>query len=344
VTALYFTIDAFLKKYLLMYVFVTKTESGGKFWVTMFNRVVFATVLADVVIGVVVKARGNWTLVAAIAPLLIIMIAFKWYCRKTFDLDLAYYARGGMQDQERLAADGKPQRVEKIASKFGHPALYKPLMTPMVHAKAKHILAQIYRGRLNSEGGQSMAFSDIAMQPMSQSGKPDQDVPFEIVPESQQDFQFYRNRADFREEGGDIFSDSRSQTPVSHIGKEEFGSPSSSRQGSPAPRPGQQHSIPRRPFDQSHVPSQFRSTPLISSDGGDLGMRHGAYTDADDDRANLLGGVGDAKTPTGEFLSLDRWRASGGSRDGNESYHDTSTANTPAEELNSGYDYFRGRR
>jgi len=341
VTALYFSIDCFLKKYLLMYVFVTKTESGGQFWVTIFNRMVFAVMLSNVVIAVVVKARGTWALVAAIAPLLIIMIAFKWYCMKTFDLDLKYYARGGMQDQERLATDGKTHKAEKISSQFGHPALYKPLVTPMVHAKAKHLLGEIYRGRLDSEGGQSFAFSDIAMQPIAQN-KPPQDVPFEIVPEAQQDFQFYKNRADFREEAGDMVSE-RSQTPISFMGKENYESRPNSRGASPPapPHPPQEYrGVPhRKQFDQSHVPSQFRTEPRRkSTEEGDLGMRpHGPYTDPYDDRTNLLHGVGDVRTPTGEFMSLDRWRTPAASRN-------STGVNTPADELNSGYDYFRGMR
>ena len=31
-TAMYFCIDSYLKKYLILYRFVTKTESGGLFW------------------------------------------------------------------------------------------------------------------------------------------------------------------------------------------------------------------------------------------------------------------------------------------------------------------------
>jgi len=187
-----------------------------------------------------------------------------------------------------------------------------------------------------------VAFSDIALQPMSQTGKPDQDVPFEIVPESQQDFQYYKNRPDFRDEAGNTVSDTRSQTPASFLSKDDFSSPPSSRPGSPAfhsPRQHQQHrgGVHRKPVDPSHVPEQFRSGIPASStnEGGDLGLRHGPYTDPYDDRTNLLHGVGDVRTPTGEFMSVDRWRAPADeSRDG-------SGRNTPAEELNSGYDYFR---
>jgi len=335
VTALYFVIDAFLKKYLLMYVFITKTESGGQFWVTMFNRMIFATMLSNVVIAIVVKARGSWTLVAAIAPLLVFLVVFKWYCLKTFDLDMKYYARGGMQDQERIAADGKPHKVEKISSKFGHPALYQSLMTPMVHAKAQHVLAEIYHGRLNSEAGQQMAFSDIAMQPMTEARKPSQNVPFEFVPEAQQDFQFYKNREDFRAEAGDdMLDESRAQTPATSTGKNDFGSLPSTRDSSPAPVP--RAAVHRKQFDQSNVPEHFRTTHVAPA-AGDLGLRHGPYTDPYDDRTNLLGAAGDVRTPNGEFMSVDRFRTPTESRDGTESGY-----NTPRNE--GGYDYFRAKQ
>ncbi|ETI26092.1 hypothetical protein G647_02869 [Cladophialophora carrionii CBS 160.54] len=336
VTALYFTIDTFLKKYLLMYVFVTKTESGGQFWVTIFNRMIFATMLSNVVIAVVVKARGEWTLVAAIAPLLVILVAFKWYCMKTFDLDLKYYARGGSQDSERMAAEAKVGKAEKISSRFGHPALYQPLMTPMVHAKARHVLAEIYHGRLNSEAGQSMTFSDIAMQPMNETSKPPQNVPFEFVAEAQQDFQFYKHREDFRSEAGDdMLSESRAQTPALSIAKNEFGSAPSTRDSSPAPAIPRL-AVHRKQFDQSNVPAQFRVAPVAPA-AGNLGPRLGPYTDPYDDRANLLGSAGDIRTPNGEFMAMDQFRTPMESRDGSE-YHD----NTPRDELS--YDYFRSKR
>jgi len=344
VTALYFSVDAFLKKYLLMYVFITKTESGAQFWQTLFNRLVFAVMLSNVVIAVVVKARGSWAMVAALVPLLFIMLALKWHCTRTFDLEMKYYVRTGMHDQERLAPETKHHHIGRISHKFGHPALYKPLMTPMVHAKARHILAQVYRGRLNDNAGQPIVFSDIAMQPMTQDGKPQQDAPFELVPEAQQDFAYYKNRSDFQDEAGELYGrpddliNERSQTPVPLMQKDGFDSQRTSRDFTPpksVPR-----AIPRKEFDQSHVPQAFRWGELTressatheQEEAGDLGLQHSAYTDPYDDRANLLGGMGDIRTSNGEFMSIDRWRTGDSAQD------------TPGDEEHSSYDYFRGRR
>jgi calcium permeable stress-gated cation channel len=342
VTALYFTVDCVMKKYLLMYVFITKTESGGQFWRTLFNRMVFALALSNILIGVVVKARGTWTMVFVMLPLLFGLVGFKWYCVKTFDLDIKYYVRTGMLDRERLAADTKRHGLVPLATKFGDPALYKPLMTPMVHAKARHVLAQVYHGRLDSEGGRptSMAFSDMAMQPMTQNGKPKQNAPFEIVPEGQQDFSYYKNRSDFREDGGpeDLVSE-RSRTPKSFLGGAGYSEPPS-RESSPGAV-----GMYRKPYDVSNVHPAFKSSrpgtrddsmDKLGGENSDLGLRHGPYTDPYDDRTNLLRGVGDIRTPDGNFMPMDRWRT-------NQSGGYGPVGQTPDEEPVGSYDYFRER-
>lgn len=333
-----------------MYVFITKTESGGQFWATLFNRMVFALALSNVLIGVVVKARGTWTMVFVMVPLLFGLVAFKWYCSKTFDLDIKYYVRNSMMDQERLAVDTKRHGLTPLASKFGHPALYKPLMTPMVHAKARHILGQVYRGRLDSEGGRptSMTFSDVAMEPMTQNGRLKQDAPFEIVPEGQQDFSYYKNRADFREDGGGIYGrpedlvSERTGTPKSFLGGPGYNEPLS-REASP-----DASGVYRKPYDVSNVHPAFRdsgpgtrdnSTDRLGGENPDLGLRHGPYTDPYDDRTNLLRGVGDTRTSNGEFMPMDRWRTD---QSGNSGRYGPVGQTSDGEPAGS-YDYFRGR-
>ncbi|OBT50570.1 hypothetical protein VE04_09466, partial [Pseudogymnoascus sp. 24MN13] len=138
--ALYFTIDVYLKKYLLLYIFVTKTESGGMFWRVLFNRMVFASILD--------RPRPF-----AVVPLPFLMVAFKIYCRRAFDKKTHYYSHRavGRHGDDTAAAPLKNSRkADRLASRFGHPALYKPLTTPMVHARAQSILASIYSGRLSN--------------------------------------------------------------------------------------------------------------------------------------------------------------------------------------------------
>lgn len=329
VTAVYFGLDAMLKKYLFLYVFVTKNESGGQFWRVLFNRMVFATILSNVIIALVAKVKGTWTMVYCVIPLPFLMIGFKIYCMKKFDPDIKYYNRGNLSDAEALAVGKSGRKAsERLSSKFGHPAMYKPLITPMVHARAADALKQIYRGRLHASAMEG-EYSDIAMNSMStsQPGKsimdPSQPAPFEVVPENQLDFSYFKDRPEFRDEfGGGIYGrpedliTERSQTPRSTLGGEW--SPTSSRASSPAP------SLPslsglkvsESAYDggiYSHIHPAFRP-PISRGDSGPVGR--GLYHQRNESETSLLDqaqapGQSDTATAAPPPASLDRWRTGG---------------------------------
>ncbi|KAF2235512.1 putative DUF221 domain protein [Viridothelium virens] len=227
IAGLYFALDSYMKKYMLMYIFITKYESGGKYWRTVFNRFLFATFLGNLVIAVVVGPQdGNvrWAMLAALAPLPFLLGAFKWYCKRSFDDSIDFYTRGEAADRDPdlASSDKKTRRSDRVAVKFGHPALYKPLIVPMVAEKSQHLLKEVYRGRLSADldmdgnGG----YGDIYMNPMSQKhpGKRDDepDGPFQFVAESEMDFANFKDREDFREDhGGEGGLYSRPDTPDS---------------------------------------------------------------------------------------------------------------------------------
>ncbi|KAF2823330.1 DUF221-domain-containing protein [Ophiobolus disseminans] len=231
VTAFYLAMDCIFKKYLLQYVFITKTESGGRFWKLLVNRMLFAVLLANAVIALVVGARGvgsinsieNGDMLYAMIPLPLMLAAFKWFCKKSYDDKLLYYSTIPYSDLEGSQHPNHPEskRNQKIASRYGHPALYKKLLTPMVHAKSQHLLKEVYSNR-------STAGHDIFEAPHRQSTdrarpatlgygdtfemeeprKPldaGQNMPnVEIVAEDDLDFENFKKRAEFREQfGGD---------------------------------------------------------------------------------------------------------------------------------------------
>ena len=233
VTAFYFGLETVMKKYLLMYVFVTKNETAGRLWRLLFNRMVFATILANFVVALAVITKGTFNMLYCMIPLPFLMIGFKAYCMKAFDDDMEFYHRGKLTDEEALDAAGGGKlstKSEGLSVKFGHPALYKPLITPMVHAKAGDALRRIYQGRLDP-ADYTGEYSDIMMEHMAsdQPGKKSMHVglgvspsPFEFVPENHLDFAYFKDRPDFRDEFGggiygrpdDLITD-RSHTPRS---------------------------------------------------------------------------------------------------------------------------------
>ncbi|EGE01538.1 DUF221 domain-containing protein [Trichophyton equinum CBS 127.97] len=339
VTALYFGVDSWLKKYLLLYIFVTKTESGGRYWRVIYNRVVFAVILSNFVTGLIVTARGTWTMVYSLAPLPLIMLGFKWYCRITFDNKMQYYSCALVTDPEAIASS-KPSKkmVERLSSRFGHPALYKPLTTPMVHAKAAGALEKFYQSR-QGLGAETGEYSDIAMHRMSSSrpGKSEhsRDRPFEVVAENQLDFSFFKDRPDFRDEFGggiygrpdDVFTE-RSNTPKSFLmGMGD--SPSSSRASSPTPSTYSQQARGSMSFP-SHTHSRVPHLSDHPAFQPNEPEEPSFYTAPNESERRLLSHA--QTTPfrhDAEVASIDRWQSH------------TSEAREPSP---SGFTPYRGHR
>lgn len=234
VTAFYLAVDCVFKTYLLQYVFITKTESGGRFWRLLVNRMLFAVLFGNAVIALVVGAQGvgsinsveNGNMLYAMAPLPFLLFGFKWYCRHAFDNKLLYYSTLPYSDLEgTLHSDTpNPKRRDRVTVKYGNPAIYKKLLTPMVHAKSQHLLKEIYGHRPTANGDifeapnrrstdrarpAALYYGDMFLNEMSHdhSGKETstEDFPqIELVAESDLDFENFKKRAEFREQfGGD---------------------------------------------------------------------------------------------------------------------------------------------
>jgi hypothetical protein len=199
------------------YVFCTKNESGGAFWRILFNRMLVGTFLSNCIIALLVVARGfaaKWMMLASLVPLPIGLIAFKLYCKNAFDSSLKYYTKGERAKgvEAPTPIDKESRRRDRVAVRFGHPALYQKLTVPMVHEKSKHLLAEVYRGRLDGDLGDTAAFSDVyTMKRMSKEhpGKTASataaaaaPAPFEFVSESNMDFENFKNRPEFSDEHG----------------------------------------------------------------------------------------------------------------------------------------------
>lgn len=296
-TALYFSIDFWLKKYLLLYRFVTKTESGGVFWRALFNRFIFGTILANLVVLLTTWCRGDANKIQffAVIPLPFLMVAFKIYCRRVFDDRIRYYStRNVGKNSEPALREDDRHRGDRLASRFGHPVLYKKLITPMVHSNAQSLLPGIYRGRLTEgrEGGMddimsTSGYSDVFALKDMQGGKPGKassGVPgFEYVSESHMDFQYYKNRAEFAEDhgGGEIYGRPGEITRPMTPGSFGEGSDTASRPGTPlsgrstpfgARGPGPRR-VPSAPMETSYEPFRpgYSGTPepgYMSPGGG----------------------------------------------------------------------------
>ncbi|KAG5727100.1 hypothetical protein E4T56_gene20354 [Termitomyces sp. T112] len=152
--AIIFWMGSWVYKYQLMFVFVSKVESGGRLWNVAINRLLFSAVLMQLLmvltIGLQYRFKSlQW--LSTIPPILFI-IAYKIYINHAYLPAFRYFIP--TDDEIRLArvhserADARGSRLQR---RFGHPALHAELFTPMLHAKMMPLLSQVYHGRIAND-------------------------------------------------------------------------------------------------------------------------------------------------------------------------------------------------
>ncbi|KAL5504690.1 hypothetical protein ACEPAH_7353 [Sanghuangporus vaninii] len=170
--AIIFWINSFVYKYQLMFVYVTKVESGGRLWNVVINRLLWTVVFMQTFMVLTIGLQEGWKSfqwISTLPPILMIA-AFKVYIDRTFLPKFNWYIPS--EEELRLAkihserGDVRGGRLEK---RFGHPALHAELFTPMLHAKMMPLLPEVYHGRI---GNESVALDDFGGQKMETSVLP----------------------------------------------------------------------------------------------------------------------------------------------------------------------------
>ncbi|CAH1762585.1 5249_t:CDS:10 [Entrophospora sp. SA101] len=174
-------------RYQLMYVFTTKIETGGTYWRVIFNRVIVSMIMWQIAMIGVMNLKAARQQSIAIIPLIIITILFKIYCSRRYDSKIHYY-QPKTKELELSGSSDMHKRKDDVSNRFGHPSLSCELITPMVFSNVKHLLSQVYHGRLDekrvSRRGtiKSMAF-------VSTNGK--KGLNFEAVEDNELDIDEY---------------------------------------------------------------------------------------------------------------------------------------------------------
>ncbi|KAF9047436.1 hypothetical protein BJ165DRAFT_1102024 [Panaeolus papilionaceus] len=145
---------SWVMKYQLMFVFVSKVESGGRIWNVVINRLLFCVLLMQALmiltIGLQFRFRSlQW--LSTVPPIFIIFF-FKIYINKTYVPAFTYFTP--TEEEIQMArvhserTDAKSNRLEK---RFGHPALHTDLFTPMLHKKMIPLLSEVYQGKIHQD-------------------------------------------------------------------------------------------------------------------------------------------------------------------------------------------------
>ncbi|KAH7883216.1 hypothetical protein F5I97DRAFT_1980176 [Phlebopus sp. FC_14] len=164
--AVVFWMSSWVYKYQLMFVYITKVETGGRLWNMIVNRLLASVVLMQLLMVLTIGLQYGFKsfLWLTTVPPILFIIGFKFWLDRNFYTKFLYYIPS--EDELRAAkvhssrADATGNRLEK---RFGHPALHTELFTPMLHANMMPLLADVYKGRIGTDktkldeyGGQKM--------------------------------------------------------------------------------------------------------------------------------------------------------------------------------------------
>lgn len=77
---------------------------------------------------------------------------FKNYLSRTFSSQVRYFIPTENDiATSKVHSERADHQGNRLANRFGHPALHADLFTPMLHARMMHLLPEVYRGRLATQ-------------------------------------------------------------------------------------------------------------------------------------------------------------------------------------------------
>ncbi|KAA8906920.1 hypothetical protein TRICI_005039 [Trichomonascus ciferrii] len=208
IIAFYLCIDTVVKKYMLMYMFVTKFESDGMYWPLVNNCLTFATAFGNLIVLAIVWVQGGWRMAIAVAPLPFIVLAYKIFTAVKFNDKFYYFIptpseREFIDFQASMQSSGWEDR-SNLEQRYLNPAINKRLTVPMVHARAEHLLKSVCTvdsmGNLDGFEYEANPFlpgnKDLRKTKETNRRSVIGDNKFDLVHDDELDYDHYRQLAD----------------------------------------------------------------------------------------------------------------------------------------------------
>ncbi|WFD35869.1 hypothetical protein MCUN1_002737 [Malassezia cuniculi] len=156
--AVMFWIASFVYKYQVLYVYSTKSETGGRLWQVAMNRILVGLVCMQIIMALVVGLKVSdaqqkwdmWSWIKAIAclPPCVAVLAFKLYCRAYLDKAFRWYDPSPLDLAQSSITP--PDTQSHLERQFGHPFLHEPLWVPIVAAEYMPLVRSVYGGPVRS--------------------------------------------------------------------------------------------------------------------------------------------------------------------------------------------------
>ncbi|KAF9565599.1 DUF221-domain-containing protein [Agrocybe pediades] len=148
--AIVFWLCSWIYKYQLVFMFITRVESGGRAWNVVVNRILFSAMFMQVVLILTIALQVQFRSLQFLAsiPPLIALLLFKHYLNRKFANDFEYYVPTRQRDLSRSVVHTEESDTaggNKLEQRYCHPALQAELLKPMVHSRALPLLRRGYR-------------------------------------------------------------------------------------------------------------------------------------------------------------------------------------------------------
>lgn len=142
---IYFSVVSFVYKYMLMYIYVTKTESGGQVWPILFRSIMVSTIVFQLVTFALLYLKGGVPQAYVVLPLPVLtlghLILYSRYLKF-----LEYVSADDDDDGELLSG------ALLLAQQYRDPALSAAhLIMPIIHDDVKHLLSRVYPGYVQQQ-------------------------------------------------------------------------------------------------------------------------------------------------------------------------------------------------
>ncbi|KAF9430819.1 hypothetical protein BGZ94_003608 [Podila epigama] len=146
---IYFSLASLVYKYQLMYVFRTKVETGGRLFRVVYNRLLVALVLFQVVMIGILNLKQAHKHSLAVLPLPLLTILFKLFLSKNYDPKIDFYDYGSARNESHLfknssgsnGKNGGPNKGNSLLLNFENPVFQSKMISALVPEGAKKMLS-----------------------------------------------------------------------------------------------------------------------------------------------------------------------------------------------------------
>ncbi|KAG2227211.1 hypothetical protein INT45_008455, partial [Circinella minor] len=143
----YFVTSSFVYKYMLMYIYITKVESGGRIWPTVLHSTLTSTVVFQLVSFLLLLLKGGYEQGLGIIPLPIFTLIFMWWygrrLKRLTSREVLAPSQDEEEDQEGEQGE-KPTCTALLQDQYRNPLLNHTYLMPVIHDDMRSLLTQIY--------------------------------------------------------------------------------------------------------------------------------------------------------------------------------------------------------